>query len=48
VPVRFTEDKIPVQEFFLTLKWDASSSQNLVDAASGEINSILLIEDLGA
>lgn len=50
VPVRFAEDKIPVGEFLLGLKWDASSSQNLVDDknTAGEVSPILLIEDLGA
>jgi uncharacterized protein (TIGR02217 family) len=48
VPVRFAEDKIPVNEFFINYKWDAASSQNLVDKAAGEISPILLIEDLGA
>jgi uncharacterized protein (TIGR02217 family) len=50
VPVRFAEDKIPVGEFYTNLKWDAASSQMLVDTAGtgGDISPILLIEDLGA
>ncbi len=50
VPVRFAEDKIPVGEFYTSLKWDAPSSQMLVDTAGtgGDISPILLIEDLGA
>jgi uncharacterized protein (TIGR02217 family) len=48
VPVRFAEDQIPTQEFFLNMKWDAASGQYLVDHAAGEIATILLVEDVGA
>lgn len=48
VPVRFAEDKIPVQEFFVNYQWDSASGQNLALAAAGEISPVLLIEDLAA
>jgi uncharacterized protein (TIGR02217 family) len=48
VPVRFAEDKLPVEEFFLNMTWDAASSQMLVTAAAGEISPVLLVEDMGA
>lgn len=48
VPVRFAEDKLPVQEFWLNMSWDEDSEQMLVDDAAGEISPVLLVEDPGA
>lgn len=46
VPVRFAEDTLPLQEFFVNFTWDGSKNQ--VDDAAGEISPILLVEDVGA
>lgn len=48
VPVRFAEDKIPVQEFLMRMEWDATLSQMVVTGGGGEISPVLLVEDVDA
>ncbi|HEX8773254.1 MAG TPA: TIGR02217 family protein [Pyrinomonadaceae bacterium] len=48
VAVRFTEDKLPVDEFMLLMVKDPDTGEYVVDRGGGPIPDILLIEDRDA
>lgn len=48
VPVRFVEDKLPIQEFVANMKYDAALAEWVLKEGAGDIATILLVEDVGA
>lgn len=44
VPVRFTEDELPADEFVATMTYDAASDSYLVTAGSANVPAILMVE----
>ena len=48
VPVRFVDEKLPLQDVFLNMKADTDGKYVLIKDATGNLPSILLIEDRAA
>lgn len=48
VPVRFAEDKLPIQDFLASMEFDPSLGEWVVKEGAGDVAPILLVEDVGA